>query len=965
MTSSANREEDVHNRKRIKVQTSSETSRSETRDTENGLDAASSMAEELELALDRNASIVFKKFYHELWPLVRSLPEILHHAEEVVGCLLRYLLSNSSSPEDASEKLEIGDPLQVNLATTDILHLLGVLARDLRHESHRYLPRILERLLVDLLNPPQKDKQQSVPLDVTIVEAMFRTLAYILRYDAEVLVSETVTSKDGDDGVPCLERLRPWYSKTLAHRRDLVRRLAAESFAPLIRRLTSKGKKKHVRRVLRALATSGGDPAGPAMQRLQEDAVDGISTLCFEIARGIAGEIHTKGDFVFGCMVDEFVKGHNILVWKVIDSFLGRLLAHLKPEEAVKISCFLVDKTVEIDGKNGDSLMGMVKLCHKVSIWRNSNLVVQHSNLQERLKTLLKDILEYDWLKADAAVTTLRLVCAVWRTSPDREFFAIVADRLSKLIGKSSAEVAKSLVGVMTQDLVPYLPVEEVMPWIGSAVLEAACSHDGALDLVHCIASARSLPEKNEGGTEITETDDIIFLDNAMHCNISSSFRKKLLDSCMVDLFDLGEENLPRLLMSIQTCAFLAVCGTSEPLSGELVPNVSSWMMELLEQIDQEVGISVGDEADRIEVLVLFGVTLDMFAKLLSAALGSVKPGLATKYLTQVRPFVIRYLSARPSSIWALKSADSFVSVCADAGLSLSLNFDDLFELLLPNLRSSYFFHRLHTLKILASFPKKPFVVDHADLDLVDDLDEEPVVGGGSDHLTSRQGVDDTGPCDVLEYLLRIELTRPELASERRIASMISKVEVMGRSGRLPVLYADAAANHLLGLLNVKFAPVWESAMSAIAVLSLKHCDSVYHPVHRALEEYMYLDQPARRWETVPNSDANGSLIHLQRCCLWETIGPGALFGDRILLSRESGVVSCHEHVDSLTVLKNLWRVIETAPRLLLSHSRSLVPSILCFLHHRYFCLHAGNPDALELQLADHVPDETSYVLLA
>ena len=231
--------------------------------------ARSTFAGELDVALDRNASEIFARCHRELWPLARSLPEVLHHARRIVDLLLAYLLSPHDAPGEKSAPDDGGDDeatdgdkrkrYVVNQATTDVLHLLAVLARDLRHEIHPFLhTKILPRILRDMLSPPAEPGTQPQPLDATLVEAAFRAISYIFRYDAGALLAETVGDDGDDEGEPespCLEPMRRHYGVTLAHRRDVVRRLAAESFAPLLRRLPSdSARRRHGRRVLRALA---------------------------------------------------------------------------------------------------------------------------------------------------------------------------------------------------------------------------------------------------------------------------------------------------------------------------------------------------------------------------------------------------------------------------------------------------------------------------------------------------------------------------------------------------------------------------------------------------------------------------------------------------------------------------------------------------------------------------------------
>ena len=48
----------------------------------------SSFASELDVALDRNGSEFFGHFHGDIWDHVRSLADILHHADTIVKILL-------------------------------------------------------------------------------------------------------------------------------------------------------------------------------------------------------------------------------------------------------------------------------------------------------------------------------------------------------------------------------------------------------------------------------------------------------------------------------------------------------------------------------------------------------------------------------------------------------------------------------------------------------------------------------------------------------------------------------------------------------------------------------------------------------------------------------------------------------------------------------------------------------------
>ena len=85
--------------------------------------------------------------------------------------------------------------------------------------------------------------------------------------------------------------------------------------------------------------------------------------------------------------------------------------------------------------------------------------------------------------------------------------------------------------------------------------------------------------------------------------------------------------------------------------------------------------------------------------------------------LQNARPIALKHLLAKSGHLWALISASTFYADHCSVDSVLSNETSALFEGLIPNLRDKNHFCRLHTLQIVASFPRLPLVVDHADLD--------------------------------------------------------------------------------------------------------------------------------------------------------------------------------------------------------------------------------------------------------
>jgi hypothetical protein len=170
---------------------------------------STSFANELDLTKERNSSQLFSILYKEISPFVNSLPEILHHLSDIVTILLQFVLSpwtDASSPSSSLSNESIQNPYPIwkrdngkfyvtNVVTTDVLHLLAVLAKDVQGEIHPYLfhsilPRIVYHLIAPLTPPTTTQGgggssgiSSSMTLNVSIVEAAFRCLSYLFKYN--------------------------------------------------------------------------------------------------------------------------------------------------------------------------------------------------------------------------------------------------------------------------------------------------------------------------------------------------------------------------------------------------------------------------------------------------------------------------------------------------------------------------------------------------------------------------------------------------------------------------------------------------------------------------------------------------------------------------------------------------------------------------------------------------------------
>jgi hypothetical protein len=968
------------------------------------MDIESTFASELELAHDRNASEIFSLFYRDIWHLVRSLPEVLHHASDIVDICMSYLLSDETKPEEPS-KLTTTSDTQVtyipNQATTDILHLLSVLARDLRHEIHAVLhSKILPRILYDLLNPsPPPSGRQAIPMSVTLVETAFRTLGYIFKYDAEAILSEV--DKPGQE--PCLENMRQYYGATLGNSRDYVRRLAAETFAPLVRKCKSESaRRKHVRRVIRALAATGHDALSNSLKKAQADAIDGVAHFLLETARGMAGRLHSKGHLVVGCVLDCLASGKSGMqvLYQVTSVFVEKICHHVKREyfcvvwkelfRAANSALSAVMQSSDVEAASSP-LPYILELLHQVASFKNGillrkpidGMVVEgYAASVKSLVGLLRQMLEsttFSLLSPGSQMLAIQLLAASWRAIPDDTNFASqLSPLLPAIMACDAVDEHLNPATILSRDLLPFLPPQCGVKLVGRSILSAAArqaTNDAAnaLMLLFSVASIRPSTEMVEDSANDVN-DNFFFTDNASFCNISSSEKETLIDLCLMDANTscVDSESIAQLGVVARCLPFLLLagndCDDSNKETISLLKRIRKWLLVVWKVLDKaEKRVSTRESSTPSvsleDIIVAKSLLLESYTRMATSCIDEDIPSESIKKsLVPMLPHAEKFLLAHPYSLSTVKGVAAFVDGLQKCNTYLNDSPNEVFEALIPNLRQKNHFLRLHSLEILASFPKRPFVTDHAEIDWTDDLDEEPM---DTRHSSASQSAGKTstptGLCDIIETLLKLESLPIRFENERQIVACITRIEILGRSSRIPVLYAEAAANHMLGILYVKFSPIWPAAIRALVALTPSNEASVWEPLACVLREVTAIVDYSEGNETkIAGGLIMTPLEHHQRCMAWETTcgsDPG-LFRDDVLAAKQVGRVSRHLSTDESTVFGLVWSVLEESPELTAKKSRVVVPIFLEFLHSQYFVYHENDPDARELRLENEMEDE-------
>jgi hypothetical protein len=1002
---------------------------------------------EIEISGQRNGSQMFHKLISELRPLSKSFAELLHHKEKIVNLMCTSLLTS----EDGT------GGYVANAATNDVLHLFGVLARELRDELYPFLnDRIFPRIIDDMLNPPlltsspDGQQHQRTPLDVAHVEAGFRCLSYLFKYNSEKLIS----SQDGKVGDA--DRLRQHYGKTICHKRDIVRKLACEAYAPLLRKCSDKGLKKHLMRTVKALATSltnAEQNAGVAesnmsnaMKRARMDAIDGVSTLLFEVARG-AKRVHSKtGKVVIRALMD-CLNGYNNqksddtklktetskvhVVYEVASQCLYKLRGHIVkgtplevPTEpsafggvfdeiftALDAATSVVKDNESVPVVNTSVVGHIIDLVSETVDFQDGRLIrdasvkkTESDRITKSLQSLLSDEV-YTHADKKLQGQILRLMCSTWKTNPDHPSFSL---RLGKFFprivapaafGKScdlgpAIYLAKHLLPVLSQKVAS----ESLIPSLLSAAASLIGKHqdicDDSLVLLHTVAtSSWSSDEYNE--CEVDPDDaaaDSFFSTKAAEQlpAIPTKMRATLVELCLKDDLRIEtskstSERLAHVAYAVRCLPFLVcLCFSSDESDDEIqktdaaheeLTKVLKWYTSAMKHLSSKY--KTEEDGRIVQALVLESFSV-VAVQCRNRVHSSKVQSTLRKSMSKIKAHANSLLFAHPKSLWVIKGVAAFTNSLSaiDPGSHINDKSNETFELLASNLAQPDHFIRLYTLKILETYPQRPFVTDHADLDLTDDLEEGPsaTADASNEAVSAETGKSElSGTCEIIYLMRTIESIPIAFANERKLTSQISRVEVYANTGKLPLLYAEATVCHMLGLLHVKFAPIWPAAVRVIVALTSSYETTTWPYLYAALRQS--LEKPATKIhdashdQTEPTTSslkdrdvsANAAIYDdFHRCVEWESFKAATdIFTSSA--KEERGTVSRNARADEFTFFQNLWSIMTSAQNLTTTKSKLVVPLFFEFMIDQYYVFHSDDPDMREVNLSQIVDSNVKW----
>ena len=385
----------------------------------------------------------------------------------------------------------------------------------------------------------------------------------------------------------------------------------------------------------------------------------------------------------------------------------------------------------------------------------------------------------------------------------------------------------------------------------------------------------------------------------------------------------------------------------------DILKKTIKWILESTKKLSK-VGTNIPDKP---LIVVCKSLLLESLAHILSQS-HHQQP---EKVLRKVKDLSKDLLFQSSTSICATRAVACMSEVFHEKNMTMNDESNEVLELLIPNLNSSSHFLRLHSLRILNTYPQLPFIVDHSELErLSGDLDEESDLKQEKnqeegDHSESQNDIisSSKGMCDLMNILLHIETAPVNMANERELTSAISQVEVLARTGKLPIVYAEAAASHMFGIMHTKYQPIWKFVVQVIIVLASFQEQIVWPRLEFQLKHVMK-EGFLNGTDDIKEQIMGDSILQDQELLVaWDcSCGVDArIFTSQILEARRLGRVCRHQIADKMTIFELVWSVLEGVPQVISKKSKIIVPIFFDFLQSQYFSFYDDDGDVREFAL--------------
>ncbi|XP_022999923.1 small subunit processome component 20 homolog [Cucurbita maxima] len=795
-----------------------------------------------------NTAEDFISCYEEIIPLAQTLPLVILHKESIFSNLLSRV------------------HIKGRLSLEPILRLIAALSRDLLEDFLPFLSPLTDALVSLLEGGAAREPE--------IVEQIFTSWSYIMMHLQKYLTRNLV-------------HLLKITVPLRHYPKEYIQDFMAEATSFLLRNAPVDQLKNGIKQIILDVVKK------PLATREY-----GASALLFHTMRGTSSRFHSRAELVFRFLISgptfesglDSSQGSDAIL-EVIKCVCQRLCEEMEPKELDMIWKCLFEEIKDA------ITSGYVLRINQLLMLLTS--AVQNVNW--------KQISDY---KPMLELVDLHMMKFITTTSLTME------DGLSKIID--------SILQLML------------------VILDGLLSSEDSLSISNCSLHWAPIFQLNSSCL-LTFVREVMGKDTSVLC----AFRTNILRT-MNELLESSREEVVYLLLSFCERLPTEVLCTSdeevprilnffEKILGHWIKEIADFMQGSSNDIDEsELAIFWGvirccpyilnfqasssllvdliDALDRLCTVEgnIFGVPEENWESLIGATIGSYLKLLSHEKAGLEESKRLVYLAKRYSSCsQVLVAVADYLDFIHGPALEVDVSkriyseefqadkVEDAVQVFADNLRHPDKGVRISTLRILCHYEPLRSEIRIKDPAIDNEMETENLESCSYDSVGS----------EVLRLLLSIESTPASISTSRKIILLISRVQMVLLSEKIPEAYLLVVLNGIIGIFQNRFSYIWDQASECLASLIRRHSRVVWDKLICYFQQWLFLlYQPDR--ETVESSD---ELHDLVRCF-------------------RSFVVPSPDSTPLYTLLSLVLQSLQKNSTIVESQSRQILPLFLTFL---------------------------------
>nr|XP_061809338.1 small subunit processome component 20 homolog [Nerophis lumbriciformis] len=819
------------------------------------IDRTGSYAEEVETYFyegltkwrDLNLTENFTTFVKEVSNKCQSFNMLVFHQKSIVESLKTHLADESS------------------LAYQPLLDLVVQLARDLQTDFYPHFSDFFT-LITSMLDTK----------DTEVLEWAFTCLSYLYKYLWRLMVKD-------------MDNIYNLYSTLLEHKKEHIRRFAAESFAFLMRKVPD----------LDALLSL-------VFSDLQQhpDKAEGIGQLIFEMCKGVRHMFHSCAATALPTVLRKIGPITNPgailpfdLVRDALDHTAQAATSHVEKEhflvfwESILASVTEVFTFLESNEKEsvpaGEQLERLLFVLHTLVSYKNGVKITKPETV---CQTVLR-LIQSSTLPNSCSRLLLQIISSLLLGENVKLPNTLIQEIVQKVF---SSSVGEDLILEFTKEMFTMKQFEQLfLPTLlrftaGLFACGDPVSRQCALEVLVNLILAKAPPPTD--GAMALETYPLLF--TGQTTGNKGEAEQRAVPELVLSLTTIPEQqNEPIADLSLPWSALVLLPHLRPQVPANVIPIVTSFFNHLLCEIEKEklgkAGLFVATQA--LSCLL----TLDG-----SAQLYSLVP--VDKIINVLRKF--------PTDLSALLLGDLYYTRLSLNGASEHLSHDalvDIYQILHANLSSNISKMRLLTLRILSHFePKLPLPKSD------ENMETQP----------------------VFAVCLQAELVPATVQNYREKLLHLRKLRYDLVQNCLPQhgAFHEVALRYLLAMLFVNFKLLWDVVIELLGSHAREMDNKEFWVVY-----YEHLEKVAGLVENELHEDNDDDCDDVRvepGCDVVESGDVGSLF-----LNRLKATSDLAERTDFSNFRSLMWRAMARFPDRVEPRSRELSPLLLRFIRNEFY----------------------------